>query len=120
MRIATLASIVLLGFTSPASALPTCTLPSPTELNLYVPQPKANQPKVVAPLITRSYLAAIEGEACQALRNGVESAFVKADLYQKITAQPTRSYRYGEVWKLAGTIYDRQSKCRVYTANKPK
>jgi hypothetical protein len=115
MRINLLASILLLGFSTSVQALPVCTIPSPTDLNLTPPQPK-----VVKPLISRSYLAMVEGEACQAVSNGTEPAFIKADIYRKITLQPARTYRYSEVRQLTSDIYTRVGKCRVYIANKSK
>jgi hypothetical protein len=113
MRTIAIASLVLLGFVNAAQALPGC--PSPTDLNLAVPTPVAPVVKV-KPLISSSYMATIEGEACQSVRNGVEGVFIKAEVYHKITLQPARTYRYVEVRQLASEIYARTAKCRVYVA----
>jgi hypothetical protein len=100
--------LALILFAHPVSALP-----APSDLNLTIPTPKA--------LVSRDRTSSIEGESCQAIRNGVEPEFIKASIYQGIIASPNRSYRYSEARKLALDIYAQSvAKCQLptITANK--
>jgi hypothetical protein len=104
--------LAFLLFAHPVSALPT-----PSDLNLTIPQnlkPKA--------LISSDRLSAIARESCQAIRHGVEPEFIKgAIIYQGIIASPRRSYFHSEARKLADDIYAQSvAKCQLFTTTANK
>jgi hypothetical protein len=101
-------------------AHPVAALPAPSALNLSIPTPK---PQSLTPkaLVSSDRISAIAGESCEAIRNGTETKFIKASIYQGIVASPRRSYRYSEARKLAYDIYIKSlAKCQLSTTTANK
>lgn len=103
------APLVLLGLGTSAAIAEA--LPSPFELNLTVP---VKIPvRTLSPLIRPAYMAMIEREASKSIQDGTDKGFVCAEIYRRVTAQPTRTYRYGEAWRLANYIYSQAKSATI-------